>query len=175
MTSNPLSEEEIEQIAARAAKATAGPWHLCGTPENPTPVVNAHGDDGYQVHSMLHVKDMYPGDRPGFGTWDLMKDTYCRDAAFIAHARSDVPALLSDRKALEARIKKLEGERDDLTRVARAAQVDRETWRNQIAFARSTAIEECAKIVDEMDWSLRSEHIVKALRERARALGEKDK
>ena len=96
-----LTPQEIEEIEGRAKAATAGPWHLCGTPENPCPVVNADGPDGYQVHSMLHVKDMYPNDRPGFGTWDLMKDAYCKDAAFIAHAREDVPALIEHIRALE--------------------------------------------------------------------------
>lgn len=76
---------ELRQIAEAA---TPGPWSLAGTPEKPCPVVSSHDrEHGYQIHSMLHVKDSDPD------VWPHMKATYCRDAAHIG--AFDPPTVLS--------------------------------------------------------------------------------
>jgi hypothetical protein len=85
MTSQPLNLDEIE---ARAAAATPGPWTT----------------DGWEI---------YQG--TGAGIPDLMKwvGETCRaddydgsrnDAAFIAHARTDVPAMTAEIRRLRAQV-----------------------------------------------------------------------
>lgn len=69
--------KRLEEIA-RAA--TPGPWIRCGTDGNPIPVVTTKAKSGYQLHSMLHVKQKSPD------VYDGMRETYNRDAAFIAAA-----------------------------------------------------------------------------------------
>lgn len=72
-----LSDEELSKITQRAEKATKGPWEW---------------DDGHRQCSYLA------------GTLIMMGDTYENgeeDADFIAHSRTDIPALLSHIAALK--------------------------------------------------------------------------
>ena len=87
---------DLEPIKARDAAATPGPWLLAGTHAKPHHTVHASGVTGYQVHSMQRVADEAPD------VYKHMKATYFRDAAFIAHARRDVPALVAEVETLRA-------------------------------------------------------------------------
>jgi len=94
-----MTDEELDAIRERAARATAGPWLV--------------GD----------------GELDGFpGSWDVWGSDYCgiaslaktaeaakfpRDleanAEFIAHARTDVPALLSEVDRLREKLSAIDG------------------------------------------------------------------
>lgn len=93
MTDTPLTEGQLNEIAARAAAATAGPWTVdleqCDCSDGPC----SHG---------TYVGAVYANGerRAEFG------DIPTEDWQFTIHARTDVPALL----ALVAR---LQAERDE--------------------------------------------------------------
>lgn len=84
-----MSPEELDAIRARCEKATKGPWnasaHLSGT---------CYGWDWQERFSAFnvapHIASGTRGGKPG----DDGLPQAIADAEFIAHARSDVPALL---------------------------------------------------------------------------------
>ena len=76
-----LSEARIAQIAARAATATAGPWHR---------------GIGNEYRQVFNAQGGLIAERAG-----------AHDGEFIAHARVDVPALLSALHSANARAKGL--------------------------------------------------------------------
>lgn len=78
-----LTTEQVEEIRGRARAATAGPWEQTGDPSHRNMVRCAA-----PAHSFTGVSFSHP-----------------EDAAFTAHARQDVPTLLSDRLALFAAIR----------------------------------------------------------------------
>lgn len=71
-----LSKAEIEAIAARAKAATEGPWLLSG---------------GGDFYSILTAPDAYIKIISPF-----LSKPHANLSEFIAHARQDIPALLSD-------------------------------------------------------------------------------
>lgn len=82
-TNNPMTQERLDAIQAREAKATAGPWAIDGPAQcgpSDTLVVYPVEDGG----TLAYVQP----------SWD--------DAEFIAHARQDVPALLAEVERLRA-------------------------------------------------------------------------
>ena len=84
MTShNPMAQEQLDAIRGREAKATAGPWGVDG------PAQCGPGDTltVYPVEDGGTVAYVQP-------SWD--------DAEFIAHARTDIPALLAEVERLRA-------------------------------------------------------------------------
>ncbi len=115
MTSEaPLTASEIEEIKARAEKATAGPWH------------RGRGDMvSYDASGTIPFKNVYADDRRGgwhkptnsplpltiakvvdesalfeeSGGLPISIDELFDNAAFIAHARTDIPRLLADLSA----------------------------------------------------------------------------
>lgn len=92
-----LTKLQVEEIRARAEKATKGPWH-------------AQGREIWQ--SFFPTKDY----RRSVGLcWRHPEAQAHLDANFIAAAREDVPAILADNDALRERNQKLE-------RVAEAAR-----------------------------------------------------
>lgn len=105
---------ELEGIRARAEAATPGPWDY---DEGEWECNHAPGDDDeYPVHSEKCDDGLWispPGVSKAF-TEDCGE--YCalsvENAAFIAHARADVPALLAHIAALTAENTRLASERD---------------------------------------------------------------
>lgn len=94
----PYSPAEIEACRQRAEKATPGPWrkkHASGwnvERENGGSTFVGIGEvTGNEVIALAVAS--YPGD-----------DDLLSDAAFIAHARADIPALLATIDALQATI-----------------------------------------------------------------------
>ena len=83
---------DLTQLKKLAEAATPGPWKMAGTVDKPWPVISSHDHErGYQIHSMAHVKDIYPD------VWPHMFEKYCRDAAYIAAVHPGVVlALLED-------------------------------------------------------------------------------
>ncbi|WP_239934219.1 hypothetical protein [Streptomyces sp. CBG31] len=80
----PLSPEYLAEIAARAEAATAGPWCTDGA--------EIYQGDEY-AWDAFWVGETCRADEADGGTVD---------AAFIAHARTDVPALLAEVERLRA-------------------------------------------------------------------------
>jgi hypothetical protein len=76
-----VKPEELGAIEARAAAATEGPWEA--------------------KHDVVVAGD-------GFIAAETYHDTFEADAIFIAAARDDVPALLSEVRRLQAHIEYLE-------------------------------------------------------------------
>lgn len=81
----PMTQERLDEIEAREAKATEGPWGVDG------PAQCGPGDS----LAVYHVED---GGTVAYvqPSWD--------DAEFIAHARTDIPALLAEVERLRALI-----------------------------------------------------------------------
>lgn len=119
------TDERIAEIREREQDATPGPW-ACYEPTPPDPddglwVMYETPEDGW-VHTITHGDNCFTED----------------DAHFVAHARDDIPYLLT-------RIDALTTERDDLA--ARLAGVmeavvgrfnDRSAWQCAICLAWST-------------------------------------
>lgn len=85
MQPDAMTEEQLQAIEARAAAATEGEWF-------------ANNNDGY---SIWRIK------APGFiAIADVIGDSAETDAnaAFIAHAREDVPALVAEVRRLQEHI-----------------------------------------------------------------------
>lgn len=90
-----MTDDDIKNLRALCEKAAPGPWGQAGTAEKPYPSVSsADRMRGYQVHSMDHLID-----RP---ERQFMWEQWNHDAAFIAAARSAVPALLDEVERLRA-------------------------------------------------------------------------
>jgi len=83
----PLSNDELNQIDARAEAALPGPWSW--TPD--TPKMNG-------VHWNMRIKDQ-PGIR--FGIYEYQHGY--QNAEFIAHARTDIPRLIAEIRRLKAK------------------------------------------------------------------------
>jgi hypothetical protein len=87
-TPAPLTLQQLDEIQARAQAATPGPWTT----------------DGWEIYQGAEE------DSPNLLTWvgeTCRADDYDgsrRDAEFIAHARTDVPALLDELKQARAAI-----------------------------------------------------------------------
>lgn len=92
----PLTELELNAIAARAAAATPGPWrnhdtHL-GQYGYAATVLSGKGNDT-DLRAWLPSMSQKP--------WDEARNVWA-DAAFVAAAREDVPALLAEIARLNA-------------------------------------------------------------------------
>lgn len=84
MSTDPMTQEQLDTIRRRTEKATEGPWGVEGPAQcgpSDTLVVYPVEDGG----TLAYVQP----------SWD--------DAGFIAHARTDVPALLAEVERLRAR------------------------------------------------------------------------
>ena len=118
---------DLDEIERRANAATPGPWTYhdgCGYVEVP-PCGAIEFKPGWErsVHFLARVHNNHVEGEDGLGF----------DGAFIAHARTDVPALIARVRELEAqldelwtRYKKLD-EEDDSLREALAGAMD--GWR----------------------------------------------
>jgi hypothetical protein len=97
----PLSAERVAEIAARAEAATPGPWKQIKT------TVGWYDRGGY-----CGIADVV--------TWEGPQ----HDAAFIAHAREDVPALLAELERVTDALGEIANQRPDGT-ASRAVQAAR--------------------------------------------------
>lgn len=95
--SAPLTAERIQQIQARVDAATEGPWnhHDFGYAGEQEPSIIAIHQGAFDWQS---IRD---GHRVAFTDWAQQP---CQDADFIAHARSDIPALLAEVERLTAEV-----------------------------------------------------------------------
>jgi hypothetical protein len=97
VSESPMTPERLAEIAARAEAATPGPWCT----------------DAWEIYQGTEYEpglSMWIGETCR-GTTTLEQDR--ADAAFVAAARSDVPALLAEVACLRARVAELRAERAD--------------------------------------------------------------
>jgi hypothetical protein len=88
-----MSEEEIEALKRIEAEATPGPWFI------------GEDEDGFTCMGEKLIKD---SKRPSMMGEFYVRSVGTNDAAFIAAARTAVPALLSDLAEARRRIAELE-------------------------------------------------------------------
>ena len=138
---------DIAAIKARADKATAGGWIVIETthPYKFTPSRPEFKGEGFHVERRIatawdhpQLKDKYPlvNIATGIGTPESGAVHMCSieadDADFIAHARTDIPALLAALEASKSARVKAEQERDGyrskLMQLADATEVSGMSW-----------------------------------------------
>ena len=81
-----MSDERLEQIHARAAAATPGPWEAWDTGDPPA---EDEAQAWIVTPGSLHLATLYAGDPSA-------------NATFAAHAREDIPALLAEVERLRS-------------------------------------------------------------------------
>ncbi|MFD4547225.1 hypothetical protein [Streptomyces sp. NPDC058466] len=92
MTTNPLTDQQLTVIEARAGAATPGPWEE---------------HDDYGPHFYAYLRGSY---LRGVGTLNFGDGEDAEaDREFVKHAREDVDALLAEVRRLRARVTELEG------------------------------------------------------------------
>ena len=115
MGKEPLTEERLVEIRGREKAATQGPWR-----------------DDCVVGRRKNFESSYVvRDKDGFAIVDVLPISAYHDAAFIAHAREDIPALLDE-------VERLRAENEQLKEIA---------W-NGIQLMDKTVIREAAREVD---------------------------
>jgi hypothetical protein len=85
-----LDEKQLNEIKARAEAATPGPWDW-------------YGDVG-RLENSQRVDVISADCDYNRGAWSICSDT---DAAFIANARQDVPALIEEIELLRAALERI--------------------------------------------------------------------
>lgn len=86
-----MTDEEAQAIAARAEAATPGTWE----------VWEIHGRYPPRIRTTSPlVRHTVFGWVPEYSDWYEHRHEAITDAAFIAHARTDIPMLLAERAAL---------------------------------------------------------------------------
>lgn len=86
-----LTDGEIQKIREREQKATNGPWEIGEPPSiySEPPIYVVTTAKGIEGHALFMAYN-----------WESKGD----DAAFITHARQDIPRLLADREELRRTI-----------------------------------------------------------------------
>lgn len=108
----PLTDQQLDEIDARANAATAGPW---GVYESGS-MIDIAADlqetgCGYRARREIARLEDEPLDNdPAHREWTAEQDwaQVQADAEFVAHAREDVPVLLAEIRRLRAQVVELE-------------------------------------------------------------------
>jgi hypothetical protein len=104
MSNEPLTEARLKEIEARADNATRGPWFAplknLGSVES-FAKVEYYLDDAQPVYDFTFYKsfEAYP---PTGYAGPIFVASSLENADFIAHAREDIPALVSELRRLQA-------------------------------------------------------------------------
>lgn len=109
-----MSDERLEQIKARAAAATPGPW-------------DCYGDGAHEVFDAGEYSDGDPGEVVAPVVTKL------NDAEFIAQAREDIPALLDEIDRLHEEVRDQRHVADMLARVVKAAHQREDRVRDRLS------------------------------------------
>jgi hypothetical protein len=130
MTDNqPLTEQQLTDIEARTNAATPGPWGVYTFGGDSLIEIAADLEDtgcGYRARRTIARFEDEPLDNdPTHREWTAEEDwaQVQADAAFVAHAPEDVPALLAEIRRLNAEAAVLEGD-SALLAALQAAGVD---------------------------------------------------
>lgn len=110
-----LTDQQIDEIEAREKAATAGPWGFYDG-DNYADVaadlaMTGRGSYSYR-EKIARLEDETYWDDSAHEDDDEERapEQMAANAAFIAHARADVPALLAEVRRLRARVAELEGD-----------------------------------------------------------------
>ena len=118
-----MTNDELEAVRARAAKATPGPWeadHGCAKGYGPDAWATVVAPDGKVLFDTINGGHVLLTDPDYEGEW--RDETGDLNATFIAHARTDIPALL-----------------DEVERLRGDAHIQRNFWQMEDALARAEA------------------------------------
>lgn len=125
----PLTDQQLDDIEQRAAAATPGPWGTYTFGGDTLIEVAADLEDtgtGYRARRTICRFDEEPMDNdPAHRDWDAEQDwqQVRADAEFAAHAPEDVAALLAEVRRLRAEVDALEDD-SALLAALQAAGVD---------------------------------------------------
>lgn len=103
-----MSDERLEQVRARAAAATPGPWEAWDTGDPPA---EDEARAWIVTPGSLHLATLYAGDPSA-------------NATFAAHAREDIPALLAEVE----RLRSITTITDEMVERGALALADEEKW-----------------------------------------------
>ena len=93
-----MTEQELEQIEARANAATPGPW--TGDRSDGTIKYKMLGGEN---HNFVILDVDHKNNSSGFYTEDYIPYEQCTaNEEFVKHARTDIPALIAEVRRLEA-------------------------------------------------------------------------
>jgi hypothetical protein len=147
----PLTEQQLADIEARASAATEGPWGVYQFGGDSLIEIAADLEDtgcGYRARRTICRFDEEPLDNdPAHREWTAEEDwaQVQADAEFAAHAREDVDALLAE-------VRRLKGQRKYL--IAQLAKRDAESGRADEAlrtFLTDGDAEETHLVADDSD------------------------
>jgi hypothetical protein len=108
-----MDAKYFDEIKAREQAATPGPWEMdasegdCGAPQNVCPRGLMYCDDKCPKCEYWEITQGAWVNGPDFiecGDFSFFNDS---DADFIAHARTDIPALIAEVERLNSLIEKL--------------------------------------------------------------------
>lgn len=97
-----MTNDELEAVRARAAKATPGPWeadHGCAKGYGPDAWATVVAPEGKVLFDTINGGHVLLTDPDYEGEW--RDETGDLNATFIAHARTDIPALLDEVERLQ--------------------------------------------------------------------------
>lgn len=92
-----ITDEELDAMEKRANLATPGPWKKANIT---TPTKHARVRLSICRIDGMQVKEVIARDVRGPNGWDEGEKAIGNDAAFIANARDDVPALIAEVRRL---------------------------------------------------------------------------
>lgn len=168
-----MSEIDLAAIEARCNAATPGPWRVgYATGRCTLPHVHGVGDCDYRVSwwddEELHniTRDAPVGAPHGdavkvCGNYSVESGgvVYECDAAFIAHARTDIPALLARVRELEAALDEMTAHRNAIIQsLELAIATERAVWSTAIEFVANRYLPPC-------DWARQIYDAVREARE----------
>ena len=128
---------DLDAIEARANAATPGPWGV-GNGTHIVRGLEVTGRGSYTcIQSVAEVAD--EDDREDWGHDDFVEVDPEDDAAFIAAARTDVPALVAEVRRLRAELAEVTAENDQLRQDLREADDNNGFLQQHIADVRAEA------------------------------------
>ena len=132
MITDPITDQQLDAIVGRAAAATPGPW---GVYESGSMIdITAGLEDtgcGYRARRGIASLEDEPLDNdPTHREWTAEEDwaQVQADAAFTAHARQDVPALVAEVRRLRAQLAAVTGLCDEQETAARLFELPTPEW-----------------------------------------------
>ena len=141
-----MTDEELAKIEARANAATAGPWAR-DMYEDGEEGEGPHGVHPGSRGEWVESRDVVSYAASDVGTVEIAAGCYTdADAAFIAAARADVPALVAEVRRLRSGIESAQGHAALLGRVADVFDESRKKTANEEEWASQTC-RECAAAI----------------------------
>ena len=136
-----MTDEELKKIEERAAAASKGPWHSTLSPLDDVNLYACVCEDESSENVILAVDtgeevSNFKSERRALSSQER------KNADFVAHARQDIPQLLSEIQSLRSSLKSARLELGKF-RTAKDASVEE---------AHAKGLSEAATVVKERDW-----------------------